>query len=406
MGFGASEAMRLGLRAVNDARARTAGTITVDSFTRVGDHAAAGRALAAGRDLNGYPLVFHGSKVTRDVLAGIGGSDFPVQVRHGAAVASDIVRVTLDSGIGATEGGPVSYCLPYGRQPLREAVTDWRRSCELLAQAADSHLESFGGCLMGQLCPPSLLVAMSVLECLFFRQHGVHSVSLSYAQQTNFAQDVEAVGALRDLAGEFLGPTDWHTVIYTYMGLFPQSAAGALALLDQSVLLAVHTGAERLIVKTPAEAHGIATVADNVLALERADGLARRLLTQKDAGGWAESGPGGEVYGQARALVEMVLDQHRDIGEGLARSFERGLLDIPYCLHPDNHNRARAALDRDGRLYWANAGAMPVPAESPGPGRVGSDELLTMLSFVRRRFDASGRAGTMPVVTDGVLRRG
>ena len=58
--------------------------------------------------------------------------------------------------------------------------------------------------MMGQLCPPSLLVAISVLEGLFFRQHGLRSISLSYAQQTSPAQDDEAVAALTSLADELL----------------------------------------------------------------------------------------------------------------------------------------------------------------------------------------------------------
>ena len=73
---------------------------------------------------------------------------------------------------------------------------------ELVAdRGGRAHLETFGGCLLGQLCPPSLLVAISVLEALFFVQHGLRSVSLSYAQQTHPAQDIEALAALRP-AGE------------------------------------------------------------------------------------------------------------------------------------------------------------------------------------------------------------
>lgn len=75
--------------------------------------------------------------------------------------------------------------------------------------------------MLGQLCPPSLLVALSVLEGVFFRQHGLRSVSLSYAQQTHHDQDVEALLALRTLAGEHLAGMDWHVVLYTYMGVFP-----------------------------------------------------------------------------------------------------------------------------------------------------------------------------------------
>ena len=101
----------------------------------------------------------------------------------------------------------------------------WRESSEILAagqaEGKPVHMETFGGCLLGQLCPPSLLVAVSLLEGVFFRTHGLRSISLSYAQQTSPAQDREAVAALRRLADEFLPDVDWHVVIYTYMGLFP-----------------------------------------------------------------------------------------------------------------------------------------------------------------------------------------
>jgi methylaspartate mutase epsilon subunit len=81
-------------------------------------------------------------------------------------------------------------------------VHEWARNSELLvelcrANGQEAHLETFGGCMMGQLCPPSLLVALSTLEALFFRQHGLRSISLSYAQQTHAEQDAEAVLAMR-----------------------------------------------------------------------------------------------------------------------------------------------------------------------------------------------------------------
>ena len=124
--------------------------------------------------------------------------------------------------------------------------------------------------MMGQLCPPSLLVALSVLECMFFRQHGVRSVSLSYAQQTSRDQDTEAVLALRRLAAELLSDLDWHVVIYAYMGVYPRTAGGATRLVGDAARLAVSSGAARLIVKTVAEAHRIPSIADNVAALEAA----------------------------------------------------------------------------------------------------------------------------------------
>ena len=272
MGMSSPRTMRAGLLATKGAIATTAGTITLDSYTRMGDHDRARAAVASGAELNGYPIVALDAATTRGVLDGVADLDFPVQIRHGSPCPEDIFGALIDAGLHATEGGPVSYCLPYSRAPLDASIRSWVRSCELLAGLAETgvepHLETFGGCMMGQLCPPGLLIAMSVLECLFFRQHGLHSVSLSYAQQTSPEQDVEAVLALRRLAAEWLPDVDSHVVIYAYMGVYPRTNGGALRLLSDAARLAVRTGAARLIVKTIAEAYRIPSIADNVDALE------------------------------------------------------------------------------------------------------------------------------------------
>ncbi|MFJ5560790.1 methylaspartate mutase [Streptomyces sp. NPDC093250] len=390
MGMGEAAAMRAGLLAVKRAAADTVGTLTIDSYTRVGRHDAARIALDQGQDLNGYPLPAHPAATTRALLDGVWDDSFPVQVRHGSAFPLPIVRSAIDLGLVATEGGPVSYCLPYSRRPLRESVRDWARCCHLLAQTrtagADPHLETFGGCMLGQLCPPSLLVAISVLEAMFFHQHGLRSISLSYAQQTSPEQDAEAVAALRHLATELLPDTDWHIVIYTYMGLFPRTPEGATRLLAHSARLAVHTGAARLVVKTTAEAHRIPTVSENVTALEVASEAAAR---ERAAGPPAVPQDTG-VLEEARSLVEAVLVLHADIGTALESAFTRGYLDVPYCLHPDNAGRARGFVDRDGRVHWADLGALPLPrsARCLSADRLSASQLLASLSYMAARFDA------------------
>ncbi|MEV0403038.1 methylaspartate mutase [Actinoallomurus sp. NPDC050550] len=398
MGFAAPVRMRAGLLAVRAASATTAGTITLDSFTRVRQYASARDAIARGIELNGFPLVSLGPETTRTMLEGVHDDDFPVQVRHGAALAHDIVESMLAAGLHATEGGPVSYCLPYGRTPLRDAVADWARCCETLADAdGAAHLESFGGCMLGQLCPPSLLVALTLLEALFFRRHGIRSLSLSYAQQTHTGQDLEALGALRALAGELLPDVEWHVVLYTYMGVFPRSRAGAEELLSAGARLAAWSGAERLIVKTVAEADRIPTVGENVEALELAAETARRHRERVVRPVEPDSG----LLAEARRFVDVVLDLHDDIGQGLIAAFERGYLDVPYCLHPDNANRARAVIDRDGRLVWADTGAMPIRGltRKVPESAVGAGEILRMLGHVRDRFD---RAHLMSAASGGL----
>ncbi len=389
MGFPTGPAMRRGLEAVRDVPSRTVGTITLDSYTRVGDHTSARRALDDGEGLNGYPVVAHGPVATRRLASGLGGQHFAVQVRHGSPLPLDIFRALLDSGLDATEGGPVSYCLPYSRTPLPQSVDAWARCCELLAERSPTaHLESFGGCLLGQLCPPGLLVAMTVLEGMFFEQHGLRDISLSYAQQTDFGQDVAAIAALRRLGGERLTRSSWHIVLYTYMGVFPRTEEGALALLRHSASLAAHAGVERLIVKTPAEAHRIPTVEDNVRALEEAARAAADTVTAP-----ARETADDEVYEEARTLVEAVLELHPDVGTALVRAFARGVLDVPYCLHADNAQRSRSYIDGEGRLRWLSVGGMPIRgAAPPRSSRLRADDLLGMLSHVQSTFDGAALA--------------
>jgi methylaspartate mutase epsilon subunit len=406
MGVSDPAAMRTGLLATKHATATTVGTITLDSYTRMGDNANARTALATGAELNGYPIVAHDPAVTRAVLDGVAGPDFPVQIRHGSPCPQPIIEALMAAGLHATEGGPVSYCLPYSRTPLAESIPNWARGCDLLAGVEATgvrpHIECFGGCMMGQLCPPGLLVALSVLECMFFRQHGIRSVSLSYAQQTNAEQDAEAVLALRRLAAEWLPDVDWHLVIYTYMGVYPRTADGAALLLEEAARLAVRTGAARLIVKTVAEGYRIPTFAENVDALETAALAADHCTTM--TGSLVDTG----IHAEASTLIETVVELGPDLGRALAEAFRLGYLDLPYCLHPDNAGRTRSVLDGSGRLQWARIGSMPIRnvVGPTGSAKMTAAGLLASLSYVERSYDSASleqeyRAGLPAAALDG-----
>lgn len=404
MGITDPHRMRAGLYATKHADATTVGTLTLDSFTRVGDLEAVARALREGHDLNGYPIVSYGPELTRGVLDGIVDATFPVQVRHGSARPRDIFTALVASGLHATEGGPVSYCLPYGRTPLDESVRNWTEACEQLLPVRESglepHVETFGGCMLGQLCPPSQLVALSVLEAMFFHEQGLRSLSVSYAQQINPEQDREALAALRTLCARLLPGTQWHIVVYAYMGLYPATPHGSLTLLGRAVELAVAGGAARLIVKTVSEAHRIATVAENVQALEHAARVAEaahaaRARATPGAGATAalpatRGGEDNQVYREAYALVDAVLNCGPTVGRSLLTAFKRGLLDVPYCLHPDNAGRARSCIDEDGRLNWAELGGLPLAGVVERRHRppLTSSGLMQALARVRDHFDA------------------
>lgn len=387
MGFADIPSMRAGLEAV--ARQPGAlGTITLDSYTRVGDYQSALRCLNDGSPLNGFPIVSHPLEALCGMLDGLYGEHFPIQVRHGTAQPQNIFKRMAAVGLDATEGGPVSYCMPYSRLPLLRAVDAWGQSCRALVEGtAHGHIESFGGCLLGQLCPPSMLLAIGLLEAMFFRQYGIRSVSLSYAQGTCMAQDQGALRALRQLAAHYLGDIHWHVVVYTYMGVFPCTEHGARRLIVDSARLAQATGCERLIVKTVAEARQIPSVRDNLQALDMASSSAAQAPAALDP---ANQGYYEEILMETRQLVDAVLDLHADLGIALLQAFARGMLDIPYCLHSDNAGRATTLIDDHGALRWATLGGLPL-ARSHAAGNaehgVRADQLFQMLHYMVNRYD-------------------
>jgi methylaspartate mutase epsilon subunit len=382
MGFSSTTAMREALHAVR-AESDCIGTITVDSYTRVGDYLSPLAALRDGIELNGYPILSHSAEATVEMLGGLIGGEFPIQVRHGTAEPQAIFRRMTQIGLTATEGGPISYCLPYGRTPIDRAASAWEEGCHILANECDSaHLETFGGCLLGQLCPPSLLVAVSLLEGLFFASHGIRSVSLSYAQQTSSRQDRAALNALRRLAMEFLPSIDWHVVLYTYMGLFPRTRDGAYQILRDSAELAVHSGCERLIVKTAVERQEIPSVAENVAAIRAARNAAETATFSS-----ADTSP-TPIYEDAKSIIELTLNGDSSITRALVFAVRRGIIDVPYCQHPDNRGMTRAVIDDAGELRWTRIGNMPVKAVEPSIDlKLTSTELLRQLAFVSRRYD-------------------
>jgi methylaspartate mutase epsilon subunit len=393
MGFSSVDQMRDGLRSVKFAAGAQPriGTITVDAFTRLGHFDRVVEALATDQPLNGFPIVSHGADVTRVVLDGLLDGNFPVQVRHGSPFPMRIFEVAAAAGLDAIEGGPVSYNLPYSREPLPKSIAAWREAARFWAghgerMGVKAHLETFAGCMFGQLCPPDLLVALSLLECKFFRENGIQSVSLSLAQGIHDEQDIGALIALSRIAARHLGDVSRHIVFYTFMGRFPLTRAGAQGIIGASARIAVTGGAHRLIVKTVAEAHGIPTIEQNVealhLARKAADAADRRPST--DAFAWADL-----IEGEAEALIAAVSRLAPNVGDGLLHAFANGVLDIPHCPHPANRSLARAAVDpASGALVWSHTGNMPVrrPEVASVPA-LDSDGFDAILDLNKSRYD-------------------
>ncbi|GAB4182635.1 MAG: methylaspartate mutase [Wenzhouxiangellaceae bacterium] len=391
MGFGTLEAMRDGLLRVKQLDTASVGTITLDSYTRVGDFDTPRTCLLQQEKLNGFPIVTHDLAECQAMLDGVLDGNFPVQVRHGTAEPQAIFKRLAELGLDATEGGPVSYCLPYSGTALKQAIAAWDEACAILAEKLTfPHIESFGGCMLGQLCPPSLLICLTLLECLYFIQRGIPSVSLSYAQGTSDAQDTAAIAVIHHYAERLLGAADWHIVMYTYMGVYPASTSGALALVADSAALAKRSGCHRLIVKTRAESRQIATIEENLEALSLAHQAASRQCYQPQLSS-LEADYYQTIHAEVGQLLEAVLNLNTDIGRALRQAFRRGLLDVPYCLHADNAGLSRSYIDANGALQWSTLGKLPIQRHpnyrSATQPVVDSNHLLVMLYYKSSLYD-------------------
>jgi methylaspartate mutase epsilon subunit len=385
-------------------------SIQVDSLTRNNAYAEAEQALkeqsvmpGGPSMLNGYPAVNHGVTPLRAMTEEFAGT--ALQIRHSTRDPRLLAEIAFAGGVAAFEGGPVSYNIPYFRDyPPHEALSAWRYVDAL----AGRYHEQFGividreffGVLTASLIPPCLALAVDILEALLAADEGVRSVSLGYAEQGNRVQDVAAIRALRRLAIQYLaerGHQDIavHTVFHQYMGAFPISAEKSQAVVTGSAVTAALSGATRLMLKTPVEAVRIPVAEDNIKALE--------LVRQSVAGAASEELPATEVMaeeeliiGETRAILDAVLAAGRgDVGTGVARAIECGILDIPFAPSVWNAGRVISVRDSSGAVRFADPGAIPLPAAIREHHR----------SLVTARLAGTG-LGIEDLVNEDVLRVG
>jgi methylaspartate mutase epsilon subunit len=393
MGLSRIAEMKRGMEKVAAVDAATICTITLDSFTRVGNFKKASEALRADEPLNGFPIVSHDIDQVRELISHIETQyQKPIQVRHGSPRPGKIFQRMVDVGVVVSEGGPISYCLPYGSVSLEQTLDAWEDATRVFAEAsARSHIESFAGCMLGQLCPPSLLVALNIIEGIFFHTFGLRTMSFSYAQGTSAAQDLAGLLALNSLRQKYLSDVDSHTVFYMYMGIFPQTTQGAKRLMVDSIGTVLAAGAERVIVKTPVESSRIPSIEENVASLEYTQWLLNENSMETSP---ADEDEYGLIVAEADSIIESVLSLDADIKSAVATAFRLGRLDVPYCIHPNNQGRAKAAIDGRGYLRWISSGGMAIRTNYLDTRRSrGSDDLKESLHFLRKRYD-SHRAET------------
>ncbi|ERG89580.1 MAG: methylaspartate mutase, E subunit [halophilic archaeon J07HX5] len=343
---------------------------TIDSYTRDNQYEKAQVGLKESRttgkdELNGFPAVNHSVAGCRDLIAAV---DAPVQVRHGTPDARLLAAVTLAGGFQSFEGGPITYNLPYtSKYELAETIEYWqyvdRLSGAYTERGVRINREPFGP-LTGTLVPPSVAIAICIIEGLLAATQGVRSVTLGYGQVGNLVQDVAAIRAMRQLGAEFL-PADVTvtTVFHQWMGGFPRDEPRAQGVIALGSATAAVVEPDKIITKSPQEASGVPTADANAAGLRTTDQVLQMLSEQTiDLEGVDRE---QELIEQSvRSLLGAVHDVgDGDVACGTIRAFEQGLLDVPFPPSEAADGDVLPVRDDDGRVRLLKFGNLAVDDE-------------------------------------------
>ncbi|GAA0670645.1 methylaspartate mutase [Streptomyces thermocarboxydovorans] len=368
-------------------------TLTIDSHTRLKRFGEARRTLhLRPADLNGYPLVAHGWQRGRALNELV---DAPLEIRHGSPDARLLFDVSVASGITSFEGGGISYNLPYSKAvPLAESLTAWQdvdRACGELAEHGVTVDRELFGTLTAVLVPPSISLAVSVLEAVLAARAGVRCISVAYPQGGHLVQDVAALRSIPVLAERYL-PADVqvHAVLHEFMGVFPRERGNAEDLILYGALAARLGGASKLITKTYQEAYGIPDTAANVAGLRLADRANSPLLDFVSVDGAQVAEEQRWILDEVADLVEPLLEQPDLIG-AIVEAFADGRLDIPFSASRYARSDVIPRRDATGAIRYSTTGALPFAKDRlrrnqellhavDGPGEPGLETLMAGLT--------------------------
>lgn len=346
----------------------------VDSYTRNNNYAAAEEEIRHSSlyecSINGFPVINHGVPALRRIISEI---KVPLQTRHSTREPRLLAEISYAGGVTAFEGGAICYNIPYYNDyQLTESIPVW----QYVDRLTGLYFERFGivldreffGVLTATLIPPSLAIATGILESLLAVQQGVRCVSIGYAEQGNRIQDIAAIRTINKVAPEIIANAGFdgiqvNSIFHQYMAAFPPLPHLAEQLIMESAVSAALSGATRMLTKTPVEAYKIPTMRDNI------EGLLLNFKGIQDAQGQRVderrvSEESAIIEREVWALINGVIQCGKgNIASGIVKSFQEGVLDIPFAPSVHNRGKVMTARDCEGAVRFLRFGSLPFDAD-------------------------------------------
>ena len=372
---------------------------TIDSYTRDNQYEKAQTGLEEAREtgkaaLNGFPAVNHGVDGCRELIRAL---DAPIEVRHGTPDARMLAAITFAGGFQSFEGGPISYNIPYCKENSLAATIEHWQFVDRLAGAYTErgvtiNREPFGP-LTGTLVPPSIAIAVMLVEGKLAATQGVRSVTLGYGQVGNLVQDVAALRALRSLGEAYLpDEVEVTTVFHEWMGGFPPDEARANGVIGLGGTTAAVAEPDKVITKSPQEFQGVPTKEANAAGLR----TTRQMLDMVREQAITLEGVDEEQDLIERTAMELVdtVEAHGDgdVARGVVDAFASGALDVPFAPSDAAMGAVLPARDDDGRVRIFEFAELDV-----------SDDVKEIHgAFLDERARTEGRKRSFKMVADDV----
>ena len=339
----------------------------IDSFTRTLRFEEAERMIRKSEEegkslLNGFPIINHGVKGTRKVIDSV---DLPVRLRFVSPVARLVVEIGLAGGHTYTEGHPIICFMNYSKTATLETVI---REYQYIFRLVGCYEEKgipivvhpIGGNHIPGICPPSLILASTIVNLLMLPSQGVKNAYLSAISQGNFAQDIAYAVVHPKLGYEYLNKLGYKDMtIFSggaeIAGRYPKDESQAMAEVLWSPIVSFLAGVDLCLIKTIDEAQTIPTKEYNAYSLRGAKMMLRMLKGQKF-----------DVLSSKEVMVEIemleketraILDRILDLGNGdpvvgAIRAVEAGVLDHPVASNHYVRGVAMGARDAQGAVRY------------------------------------------------------
>ena len=199
--------------------------------------------------LNGFPMVNYGPRETRNLIEAIGK---PAIVLSGTAMPRLTSEIGFAAGYSGYLGSGIAYTTSYTKDTsIAEGIRNYQYLDRLAALYLEHGVELHRrqpGFLTGTNVPPSIAIAVAVLDALLAAGQGVRNYGLELGQTLHLIQDSAAIRVCGELAQEYLaaaGFDDMFTPLTSlhWMGAWPQDDAQAAALVSYGGTLAAVGGA-------------------------------------------------------------------------------------------------------------------------------------------------------------------